>query len=84
MTYRVPIIIPLQLFLLLLGEGTLLAIDSATNAYATLIMTDPTTMRFHAGGFSLLNHRYLPKQCISNLKDNSDASEEEDTPSTIY
>jgi hypothetical protein len=84
MTYRVPIIIPLQLFLLLLSEGTLLAIDSATNAYTTLIMTNPTTMGFHAGGFSLLDHRYLPKQCISNLKDNSDASEEEDTLLTIY
>lgn len=47
-TVRVPIITLLQLFLLLLGEGTLLVIVSATNAYATLIITNPTTTEFHA------------------------------------
>ena len=38
MTVRVPISTPLQLLLLLLGEGTLLAIVSATNANAASIM----------------------------------------------
>ena len=38
MTVRVPIITPLQLFLLLLGEETLLAIVSATNANAAVVM----------------------------------------------
>ena len=48
MTIRVPIASPLQLFLLLLGEGTLLAIVAATNANATLVMaleTDYTNVR---------------------------------------
>ena len=34
MTVRVPMVTPLHLFLLLLGEGTLLAIVNATNANA--------------------------------------------------
>ena len=38
MTVRVPIVTPLQLFLLLLGEGTLLAIVNATNANAAAFM----------------------------------------------
>ena len=38
MTVRVPISTPLQLFLLLLGEETLLAIVNATNAYAATVM----------------------------------------------
>ena len=40
MTVRVPIVDPLQLFLLLLGEGTLLAIVGATNAYACQVMEE--------------------------------------------
>ena len=38
MTVRVPIITPLQLFLLLLGEQTLTAIVNATNANAAATM----------------------------------------------
>ena len=37
MRLRVPIISPLQLFLLLLGEKTLQSIVTATNAYALLV-----------------------------------------------
>ena len=46
MTVRVPISTPLQLFLLMLGEETLLAIVLATNAYASLVMSDPTHLEF--------------------------------------
>ena len=46
MTVRVPISIPLQLLLLLLGEGTLLAIVSAINANAASIMALDTNYSY--------------------------------------
>ena len=39
-TVRVPVVDPLQLFLLLLGEGTLLAIVSVTNVYTCWVMEE--------------------------------------------
>ena len=60
MTVRVPIVTPLQLFLLLLGEETLLAIVLATNAYAAQVMSDPVHLEFeHARSWHAITRNEL-------------------------